>query len=240
MTSYDILWINGNISAIATSKNSKFNKLATLKASSKSSAIKTARIQIKNNLIKEPSNSRRKVNTPELKLQINLDRASKAPKKAIFCDFNGVLDNGSRSDECNINDKLAKETCPHKAFKLLTLAAKHDALIVMTSQHRILDAGYYRILKKSLKQSGIKEYVDFIDNNRHQIRKLCNTHPTGRGSSRRNEIIEYIDFEAFTHFVVFEDEHHIGEDLNAIMTNKHIGLTDSHIKKAGMILNAKL
>jgi len=240
MVSYDILSINGIISALATSKNSTHQKIATLRATSKTSAVRIAKIQIENKLIKNPNTYSRKTTKVQNKGLKSIGTTNETPKKGIFCDFNGVLDNGKRSDEININYRLAKETCPHKAFKLLSLAIKHDAIIVMSSQHRILEAEYYPILKKALRQSGFKEYVDFINNNRQQIRNLCSVNPTGRGSSRRNEIIEYADFARLTHFVVFEDEHHIGDDLNAIMTETRIGLTDSHIERGDTFLNEAL
>jgi hypothetical protein len=230
------IYINGagSLSAEKVGVHASGTKIATITAISPRKALTMATLQIKNNIIKLPAIE----DTPkEDRLLQQLD-SERELKKVIFCDFHGVLDNGEiHHDIRDAYYRLPKESCPHKIVMLLKLAIKHDASIIITSLHRHDIENYQAVFVRCLKHCNIEEYTDFYNENRKTIKRLTRTYATGFGNDRRSEVREAIFMHEYSHFIVFEDEHTIGEDLNEVRTCTYTGLTTAHIERADTLLN---
>ena len=201
-------------------------ELGIVNASTSSAAIQQAKKRIESGLFVLP------LQLPSLDINKHLAGQS-ITKKAIYCDFNGVLDDPDKeSTESHPCFKYPQEACPHKVMKLVKLALKHDAKLVLTSLLRDYGLDMYSIIGRCLAHSGIEEYESFIQDNIDAISELCFIHPTDQGDSRSDEIAEHIIENKFTHFVVFEDTHQISEKLNPVMCDPFIGLTDELINIA--------
>lgn len=236
MNKFDIYLDNYGIVNASKAEKNRRNVLATLTALTPKKALEMAHIRIQNGLIVVPKTAKKQNN-----LLGDRNVTEMPEKKAIFCDFNGVLNDYSKtSNESNPAFRLPQESCPHKIMLLVKLAIKHNADVIMTSLwKRDLD-NYYPVVGRCLLNCGIDEYASYFNENKAVIRKLFCTSATYNSSSRRQEVMEYILANEYTHFVVFEDEHYIGEDLNAIMTDSFKGLAKEHITKADQLLqNAK-
>lgn len=243
-----------------TATKKGFDYVKTITAPTKSIALKQAQNQVSSGKIKTPkqilnakwkeeakarkaeNKIRKELSQPEVILKEkplpSVD--SHETKKAIFLDFNGVIDDPKKYGTVSWNEpdefRVPKLADPHKLMKVLKLAIKHNAEIVMTSLFRTSGLDYYIVMNRAFKTSGIKEYVNFCNENSKIIRKLTNVLPTNVLQNRTDEVRKSIHDMKYTHFVVFEDDHQIDKDLNPIMVNSLIGMTDEHIEKADKIL----
>lgn len=161
-------------------------------------------------------------------------------KKAIYCDFNGVIDDRELDKTVNQNEsdhfRLPKIACPHKVYKLAKLAIDTNSSIIITSLFRLYGIDFYYIISRCLSNCNIPEYVTYFKDNEDLIYDLTMTCPTSDLNNRSDEIRKHIIRDQYTHFVVFEDSHHIDKDLNPIMTEWSVGLLDCHVEKAYSIL----
>lgn len=163
---------------------------------------------------------------------------TKMTKKAIYCDYHGVLnDPNKKSNESHLCFKIPQEACPDKIMLLLNLAIKHDAKLVLTSLLRNHGLDMYTIIGRCLSNSENEKHRDFIKNNLNKIIDLCMIAPTDDIHHRSDEIKEHIKEYGFTHYVVFEDEHDIDKSLNPIMCSPSEGLTKKEVSVAEGVLN---
>lgn len=211
---------------------------ACLKANSKSSALTQYHARVKSGLI-VPKSARTALNKNIEKIKKALDsNTNMQTNKAIFCDFNGVLDEfGKESTESNLKFKLPKLACPDKIVRLVNLAIKHNAKMVFISEHRKFGIGLKVIIGRCLLHNSTEEHKKFYNDNKRKISELTQVRSTPVRSSRSQEIKEYILDEGITHCVVFEDNHPILPELNPVMTEWNIGLLDKHIEKADKFLS---
>jgi hypothetical protein len=218
--------------------------VATINSSTKAIAKKQAESNLKSGLLKLKSEinvSKSEKSNKGYDINYNIPKIDKPKpteiKKAIFCDFNGVLDVwGKVSNESFLSFRLPELACPHKIYKLTKLALSHNADLVFTSLHR-RGCNLGSIIARSLTKSGIPEYVDFYNENIDEIEDLTRWYATKELGKRTKEVENFIDKYLYTHYVVFEDDHFIDEKLNPIMTNPMEGLMDEHIDKADTILS---
>lgn len=247
MALFDV-WHKGNkihIEKVKTKKQSYidgFNYLTTINNSTKASALKQIKTQISSGMLKLKNPNDKSIVLYDKKTEEKaLPVEGEAPiKKAIYCDFNGVLDDHEKEKDVDFREavlfRLPKISCPHKVFRLIKLALDTDSSIIMTSLWRLHGGDYYSIIRYSLLNSGIEEYSSFYTENRRKIRSLARECPTEDMGERTDEIRYHIQENKYTHFVVFEDDHFIEPDLNPIMVNTHKGLQDEHIDRAYEIL----
>lgn len=178
----------------------------------------------------------------EFKEELRFANSNKDPiKKAIYCDVNGVLDDQELTDKADIREPavfyVPSIVNPHKAFSLLKLAIKHEADLVLISDWRLSGVDFYVIIARSIKNSGIKAYEDYIDEHLDEVMDLCGANHTKDLGERTKEVKIHAIENKYTHFVVFEDYHFIEKELNPIMIDPIIGLTDTDIQKADKILS---
>lgn len=221
----------GTLSAQRSGKStSDLIEVTTLKAASKIEALRVAKVRIQSGMITLPPSVNQDDDDTFLSALIPDNPFT---NKAIFCDFNGVLNDINRySEDSNPSFSLAKEACPHKIMRLVKLALKHDAKIVMTSLWRRYGIDYSTVISRCLLHCDIAEYRTFFSQNRRDILRLTRVPPTDVFESRDLEIADSIINHLYTHFVVFEDEHPIRKAFNVIMTDPTEGLQDAHIEKA--------
>ncbi len=159
-------------------------------------------------------------------------------KKAIYCDVNGVLDDDVLVATADIFESatfyVPSIVCPNKAFKLLKLAIDNKADLVLISEWRLSGLDFFTILAKSV--GDVEEYVDYFDDNIDEIMHLTGGLVTDDIGDRTVEVRKHIVENKYTHFVVFEDYHYIEEELNPIMVDSMVRLTDSNINTAREIL----
>lgn len=159
-------------------------------------------------------------------------------KKAIYCDFNGVLDDRNKtSNSSEISFQLPELACENKVYMLAKLAVKHNAYLVFTSLHRNYGGSLYVIIFRTLRNSENKEHQEFLEENSSTLKKLCRVSSTDDLGKRTDEILIHVISHKYSHFVVFEDDHFIQDILNPIMTDYHYGLTQQHIDDADKILS---
>ncbi len=162
-------------------------------------------------------------------------------QNAIYCDFNGVLDDRDKNSNCNQWDadfRLPLVVDIDKLFKVVELAIKHSAKLVMTSLWR-RDTNFNVLISRAFKQSENEKHVEFWKTHRRTIRKLCSD-TTEQLRLRDEEIKLHIECNDITNCVVFEDEEVITNEINPIMI-PYSGLTDEHIKTADLVfLNANV
>lgn len=235
--------INGSLEAVKAPKAAFADKTpplgftvlqASLKASTKSAAIKQYLARVESGLItpKPPKAPSRK-NVVKA-LDYNFD---KPVNKVMFVDFNGVLDDIEKeSNDSNLKFKLPKIACPEKIIRLVKLALKHDAKMVFISEHRKFNVGLKVIIGRCLLHSGNEEHANFYNENKLKISELTRVRATPVLNSRSQEVREYILDEAVTHCVVFEDSHPIDEELNLVRIQWSEGLQDRHIEEADKLL----
>lgn len=216
------------------SKMDGFDYVGSLIGSTKVNALTQAKAKVKSGLLKVQEEKTTKTSMVK-------EVADRPVKKAIYCDFNGVVDDRER--EANAENTihhpafyLPEIACPHKIFKLIKLAVDNQADLILTSMWRLQGMEWYIIVARCLKNSGIKEYEDYLEENIEDIQDLCGVAPTESLTSRTEEIQNHVDYFNYTHFVVFEDDHFIAQELNPIMVNWSVGLLDEHIEKAYEIL----
>jgi hypothetical protein len=229
----------GTISAIKEQKHNGVpeNTIISIKAASSKKALESFNFRVENGSIEIPKIEKR---NPIKEAKWYIPEPDANVIKTIFCDFNGVIDDFSNNADVRHlepYDKLPILACPHKMMKVVKLAMKHSAPIVMTSLWRLEDIAFSDIIGRCFEHAKIQDYIDFYEENKDQILRLS-FYTTGRGSSRSFEIKEYIMDHDITHCVVFEDDHHIDDCLNPIMTNSSIGLLDEHIEAADKILTS--
>lgn len=226
----------GTLSAQRSGKStSGLIEVTTLKAASKIEALRIAKARIQSGMITLPPSANQDNDNDTLRSALIPDNPS--TNKAIFCDFNGVLNDINRySEESNPSFSLSKEACPHKIMRLVKLALKHDAKIIMTSLWRRYGIDYSVVIGRCLLHCEITEYRKFYSKNEKDILRLTRVPPTDILENRDLEIADSIINHLYTHFVVFEDEHTIREAFNVIMTNPIEGLQDEHIEKADAFL----
>lgn len=205
--------------------------LKTITTTSKTTAVRIANKQIEIGLIKLPEATKEQPMGEMPKFdEVN---------KAIFCDFNGVLDDQKRtSNSSSLAFRLPEIACPDKVYRLAKLAVKHNAKLVLTSLHRLHGGSLDCIIYRSLENSNNPEHKAFIKENDDLLGDLTMVCPTPDFGDRSLEVLQSIRDEEFTHYVVFEDEHFIDPKLNPIMTEWSVGLQDEHIEKADAILSA--
>lgn len=242
MALFDVFIQNKKVKVVKVKKEGEavlagFTYVKTITNSTKLSAQKQAEIQFKSGLIKLPSV--KKVSTLE-KVEEMPTAEHFEEKKAIYCDFNGVVDDFEKHMKSNQNEsdafRVPKMACPHKIYKLTKLALDTNSDIVITSLWRKFGIYFDLIIYRCLMNCEIPEYVEFYKENEDKIEDLTTVCPTEELDARTDEIRKHIKDFKYTTFVVFEDDHFIDEDLNPIMTNMMEGLTDLHIEKAYKIL----
>lgn len=244
MALFDILIKGNTLKAIKVKKEKEasiegYSYVKTLVNSTKISALKQAKMQFNSGLIKLKSDIKEIKTTKE---EINKMPTTKThkTKKAIFCDFNGVLNDEELEKTVQFDESpcfmLPKIACPHKIFKLTKLAVDNNAEIVMTSMWRTQNVDYFGIIYRCINDSNIKEYIDYVEEHEELIQDLTLVMPTEDTGKRTDEIRNSILENEYTHYIVFEDEHYIEEDLNPIITNTRIGLLDEHVEKAYQLL----
>jgi len=217
-----------------------FTYITTINNSTKAAALKQAEIQFSSGLIKVPVSVLKEKYVEKKGLPTTTDFEQ---KNVIYCDFNGVVDDYELSlnmpFDNNEDDsfRIAKLACPHKIYKLTKLAIETNSEIVITSMWRIYGIEFDLIIHRCLKNCGIKEYVDYYNENEDLIMDLSSVCPTENSGKRTDEIRNHIMHFSYTNFVVFEDEHEIDLDLNPIMTETRIGLLDEHIERAYKVLS---
>jgi hypothetical protein len=210
--------------------------LASITSSTKAMALKQAQSSFNSGIIKLPKPPVIKKKEPK-KESKKIEKPQEI-KKSIYCDFNGVLndeDKHSNSDYACFT--LIETSCPHKVYKLAKLALKHSAEIVMISEWRKQHITYDEVFYRVLKNSGIKEYIDFIEENDDELSDLTCVNPTEDFGQRTDEVRKHIKLSEYSHWVVFEDTHPIDSDLNLIKTQWGVGLLDEHIERADLILS---
>lgn len=151
--------------------------------------------------------------------------------KAIYCDFNGVLDKTYDTD-------LIKAIDVDKAMKLVHLAFKHNAQVICISLHRIHTiSDYASIIRLTVRASENQEYIQFINDNKSEFMRLFRTEPTPVLSDRSTEVYVHLHDHGFSHHVVFEDDHFIDPILNPIRPSSTTGLLPEHFEAADLILS---
>ena len=135
--------------------------------------------------------------------------------------------------------RIPKIACPHKIFKLIKLAVETKSDIVMTSMWRLYGLDFYGIIFRCIDNCDIQEYKDYLELNEDLVTELTMISSTKDLGKRTEEVRKHIIKNNYTHFVVFEDDHEIENDLNPIMTQWGIGLLDEHVEKAYSILGAE-
>jgi len=187
-------------------------------------------------MLEERKNTQIKLEKEEKKI-----KKPEVEKKAIYCDFNGVLDDKELEKKCTQHSgsfRLPAITCPHRVMKVAKLALKHNADIIMISLYRLHGFSNYDVIfNRCIRNCGIEEYIQFFKDNEDELDRLIATEPTLDLYNRSNEVRRHIKMNQYSHFVVFEDEHHIDEDLNLIRINWSVGLQDKHIEMADEILS---
>lgn len=249
MSKFDI-WVNGESFKAEKVKNPHDSNIhgweyvTTLNGSTKKNVLMQVKTRVQSGILKVPKHrenvlfsEKEKENTrPSLPTS-----QTHEIKKRIYCDFNGVLDDREREQNVPRNERpafrLPKVSCPHKIFRLIKLALKHDAKIIMTSLHRHDVGSYAAIIPRCLANCEIEEYVQFYEENKSEIKRLTRTRSTPTINERTDEVRMHIIENECTHFVVFEDDHPIDSDLNPVMTDWYTGLEDSHIERADKILS---
>lgn len=240
MKPFNIINNNGKLEAIKSKSSFSGVIIAKINALSAKKALEIVNIRIKNGSLILPVGAL-KAKEKKASFSFSLMEQDRPTQKAIFCDFNGVLDNQIYDDNSsNLNLKLANMSSPEKVIKLLRLAIDENAKIIMTSLWRLEICNYKKIFQLCLTNSENPEHREFYENNEVDIKRLCRTCSTGQSSSRRNEIFESVHSHEFTHIVVFEDEHKIGEDLHEVMVSSWEGLTDEHVSRAKELLSIKI
>lgn len=160
-------------------------------------------------------------------------------RKAIYCDFNGVLDDfelGRNCNEWDVDFRLPKIVHIDRLISVVKLAIKHNAQLVISSDWRKHGIVYYNVLKRAIHLRGTEEQAEWLKENRKTIRELCcDSTGTSKNDDRDLEIREHIRDNKITHCVVFEDDRFISEALNPVMVY-HPGLSDEHIELADKIL----
>lgn len=231
---YDVVSTKNRLKVVKVKEpgETKFSEdkyVKTLKAVSKQDAENQLKVQIASGLLSHDP-------IENIKMQGDIET-----KKAIYCDFNGVLDDREKDAKVSMNEpetfRLAMVSCPHKIYKVTKLALEQNADLIMTSLWRTFHMDYNIVIARCLLHSGIEEYVNFYNENEDKIAELTVMKVTPVSESRSKEIMTHILKNGYTHYVVFEDDHHIHESLNPIMTNWNIGLLDKHIEEARDILN---
>lgn len=233
-----------------------FKYIKTITNSTKANALKQAQKELDSGMIKteeelsrakwnkESKERTQKKSKPVAKVEIKKSLPSQKThdvKKAIFCDFNGVLDKPYHSVEILNTDsdreRVMKLADPEKLLRVLKLAIKHNADLVMTSLWRTIGLNYFPIIREVFSTSENEEYVNFYKDNEDTIIELTDTYTTDTSGNRTDQVRQLILDIEYTDFVVFEDEHEIDSELNPIMTNPQIGLLDRHIEDADLILS---
>lgn len=223
-----------------------FDYIGSLIGSTKVNALTQAKAKIKSGQLKMVADEIREIaKNREIKIetakQLLANPETCEHKKAIYSDVNGVLDDREREAKADIRESSAfyvpAIVCPHKIFKLMNLAIKHQADLVMISDWRLSGLDFYPVVARSLLNSEIPEYVSFVNENMDDIMDLCNVIPTSDLGKRTDEVRKHAIDYGYTHFVVLEDSHEIEEDLNPIMVNWMTGLQDEHIEKADALLS---
>ena len=215
-----------------------FLYLCTITNSTKKSALLQANTQYKSGLYSKVLSSY------DLVEKYDEDEVDEPllPKSAIYCDFNGVLDDQSKNVKDNGRDfanlVVAEQSCPHKVFKVLKLALETNSELILTSMWRTSGVSFYDLVMASIYHSDVEEYKEYLDVNDDQIIKLILSPATKSFGARTDEIRTHMKEHKITNCVVFEDTHRIDSDLNPIMTTTSIGLLDEHIEKAFEILKA--
>jgi hypothetical protein len=229
----------GTISAAKEQKYENVtNIIVSIRAASAKKALESFDFRVENGSIKIPKIPKIAKQKPIKESKWYIPEADAEIIKAIFCDFNGVIDDYSKNyavRHLDAYDKLPLVACPRKMMKVVKLALKYNAPIVMTSLWRLEDIAFSDIIGRCFEHSKMQHYIDFYEEHKEEILRLS-FDTTCRGSSRSFEIKEYIMDHDITHCVVFEDEHDIDNCLNPIMTNSSIGLLDEHIDAADEIL----
>lgn len=211
--------------------------LTTLTSSTAKAVLIQANTRVQSGLIKFPKTSAFspediKIDPPKELVKVD------AIKKCIYCDVNGVLDDIEK--EFNYHESpvfsVPKVACPHKIMKLVKLALKHQAYLIMISLWR-KHIDFNCLIGRCLLNCGIQEYIDFYMTNEDAIDELCMVASTEDFGKRTDEVRHHINQHHYSHFVVFEDSHPIDTDLNPIRTQSIIGLLDEHIDKADKILS---
>lgn len=224
-----------------------FDYVGSLIGSTKVNALTQAKNKVKQGIFNKAIDdlNKNKKSTvmieQESKVEALAGVSSETPKKAIYSDVNGVLDDRERESNADIRESASfyvpAIVCPHKIFKLMKLAIKHQADLVMISDWRLSGLDFYPVVARSLLNSEIPEYVSFVNENMDDIMDLCNVIPTSDLGKRTDEVRKHAIDYGYTHFVVLEDSHEIEEDLNPIMVNWMTGLQDEHIEKADALLS---
>jgi hypothetical protein len=248
MSKFDV-WINGDnlqaekVKAPRDSNVHGWVYLTTLNGSTKKNILAQVKTRLQSGLLKIPKQRENVLfSSPKKDASQSALPTSKTHevKKRIYCDFNGVLDDREREEKVSRNDRpafrLPKVSCPHKIFRLIKLAVKHDAKIIMTSLHRQSVGSYAAIIPRCLVNCEIDEYIKFYEENKSKIKKLTRTSPTPVIGKRTDEVRLHVIENECTHFVVFEDDHPIDSDLNPVMIDWCTGLEASHIELADLIL----
>lgn len=211
-----------------------FDYVGSLIGSTKVNALTQAKAKVQSGLMKVEK-------VIEEKNEETFADLPKEVKKAIYCDFNGVVDDREREANATNSSRepafyLPEIACPDKIFKLIKLAIDNNADLILTSLWRFQGMDWYIIIARCLRNSENQEYIDYLKENIDAIQDLCGVAPTGDSGSRTDEIAQHIKSNNYTHFVVFEDDHYIAPELNPIMVDWTTGLLDSHIQSAYQIL----
>lgn len=214
-----------------------FDYVGSLISSTKIMALKQASEKMKKGLIEvKKQKSSKPVNKSE---PVFADPSVDTVKKAIYCDVNGVLDDDELISSADIFESavfyVPSIVCPHKAFKLLKLAVDNKADLVLISEWRLSGLDFCTILMKSA--GDLDEYDNYFDENMDEIMNLTGGLVTENLGERTLEIRNHVIKNKYTHFVVFEDYHYIEEDLNPIMVDSNVRLTDKNIEQAKVILS---
>lgn len=222
-----------------------FDYVGSLIGSTKVNALTQAKAKVKQGEFKRVAQEIRKM-AQESNIKVETEKQLKSSeevaeiKKAIYSDFNGVLDDPAKNETADIRESpvfyVPQVACPHKVYKLAKLAIKHQADLVLISDWRLSGLDFYVIVSRTLLNSGIPEYEKFVRENMDDIMDLCNVYPTSDMGNRTDEVRHHAIENEYTHFVVFEDYHFIESDLNPIMVNSQVGLTDEDLEKAELIL----
>lgn len=160
-------------------------------------------------------------------------------KIAIFCDYNGVLDNFENTRKIEIEKPelergdfyfLRATVITSHVYRIAKLALEYNAMVVATSEFRKDGVDFYRLIRSTVAQNGTDEQKQYIQDNRDKLRELC-FDITGVGRSRNEEISDYVTKNDITHCVVLEDDHDIDDLYNRIWVSGYHGMSEKNFEQ---------
>ena len=241
MKTFDIYKQGEKFKAVKQGKSANGTFMTSLSAPSTTAAVTRFKAQLKNGSLdaNQLTDATNQAIAKEMKQSAGFAEAAEVgDNKAIYCDFNGVLDDRDKNLSCNewnAGFRLPKVVDVDRLYEVAKLAVKHNAKLVMISEWRKDGVTYYTVIGRALRNSDNEEHQAFLNENRRKLRELCSD-VTTVSRNRDTEIKQHIEFEEITNCVVLEDEHPISAELNPIMVH-HPGLNMSHIERADAVLS---